>query len=214
MSGNKYHHRAAQTSIDNDWIFEFFDPEDVGHAPLHAPFSLIKSTILEATESDVLSAGAGITDGTGTVFKSSFERVGDFFKTTIFIDLTGLQSSTTDLDIIGSGLSAATLGQVLAANSGTPFSGTVTCLEAPATGADDIDFYSAVEGTGAFDTGIATLDETALLTKGGAWAAAVQTPIALTALPAANEYLYLTCGEAGVVGTYTAGQFLIQLWGV
>jgi len=36
---------------------------------------------------------------------------------------------------------------------------------------------------------------------------------ALSAVPAANAYLYLTCGEGSAAGTYTAGKFLIELYG-
>lgn len=158
-----------------------------------------------------LTEGTGFA-GTGTLYYSSIQKIGDLFKTTIFIDLTGAKSSTTDLDIIGySGVSH--IGQITAAKNGTLFYGQVTCLETPATGVTDIDIYSATEGTGAFDGGVAALTETAMLTKGGAWSGAVQTPVRLTTVPAADKYMYLTCGAAGTVGTYTAGQFLIELWG-
>ena len=161
-------------------------------------------------------AGAGITGGTGTVYKSSVMKVGGIIHTRIMIDLTGLQTSTTDLDIIGQGASVAHLGQITAARNGTILFGKMTCLEAPATGADDIDLYAADESTGVFDAGIGTLVETALLTAGAAWTADIAATTGhkpLTAVPAANQYLYLTNGEAGTVGTYTAGQFLIELWG-
>ncbi len=156
-------------------------------------------------------AGAGITSGTGTVYKNSVQDVGGIIYTNILIDLTGLASSTTDLDIIGVGASAAHLGQITAAKNGTILSGRVTCLEVPAGGADDIDIYSATEATGVFDAGIGTLAETALLTSGGAWTLG-QTK-ALSAVPAANEYLYLVGGEVGTAATYTAGKFLIELQG-
>lgn len=155
--------------------------------------------------------GAGVTDGTGTVFKSSIERVGDIIRTTILVDLTGLSSSTTDLDIIGTGLSAAYLGQITAAKNGTIFSGRVACLEAPVGGVTDIDLYSATEATGVFDGGIAALTETALLTSGGAWTLGTSTE--LGALPAADQYLYLTGGAAGTAAAYTAGKFTIELEG-
>ena len=155
--------------------------------------------------------GAGISGGTGTVFKTSVQRVGDIIKTSILIDLTGLASSTTDLDIIGVGASAAYLGQITAARNGTIFSGRMTCLEVPAGGADDIDLYSATEATGVFDAGIGTLAETALITSGGAWTLAGVK--AFGNMPAADEYLYLTGGEAGTAATYTAGKFLIELEG-
>ena len=35
-----------------------------------------------------------------------------------------------------------------------------------------------------------------------------------TALPTANQYLYLTAGAAGTPGGYTAGKFLITIYGV
>lgn len=155
--------------------------------------------------------GAGISDGVGTVFKSSIERVGDIIKTTVLIDLTGLASSTTDLDIIGVGANPAFLGQITAAKNGTIFSARMKCLEAPVGGVTDIDLYSATEATGVFDGGIAALTETALLTAGGAWTLGLSTE--LGALPAAGQYLYLTGGAAGTAATYTAGKFQIELEG-
>jgi hypothetical protein len=162
--------------------------------------------------STVMAPGAGFA-GTGTLYYTSVEKSGDFIKTTIFIDLTGAASSTTDLDIIGtSGVSH--IGQILAAVNGTLFYGRITCLETPAGGIADIDIYSATEGTGAFDGGIAALEETAMLTKGGNWTAAAATQISLTTVPAAGKYMYLTGGAGGTAATYTAGQFLIELFGV
>lgn len=155
--------------------------------------------------------GAGISGGTGTVFKSSVQRVGDIIKTTILIDLTGLSSSTTDLDIIGTGTSAAHLGQITAAKNGTILTGRMTCLEVPTGGADDIDLYSATEATGKFDGKIADLTESALVTSGGTWTLAATK--AFGAVPAANSYLYLTGGEDGTADVYTAGKFLIELEG-
>lgn len=155
-------------------------------------------------------AGAGITGGTGTVYKSAVAEFGGVIRTSILIDLTGLGSSTTDLDIIGQGVSAAHLGQITAARNGTILHGRMTCLEVPATGADDIDLYAATEATGVFDGLVTDLAETALVTAGGAWTAGLTKEFDTVA---ANKYLYLTCGEAGTVGTYTAGKFLIELFG-
>ena len=155
--------------------------------------------------------GTGISSGTGTVFKSSVQRVGGIIKTSLLIDLTGLASSTTDLDIIGVGAGAAYLGQITAAKNGTILTGRMTCLEVPAGGADDVDLYSATEATGVFDAGIGTLAETALVTAAGAWTLGLTK--GLSAIPAANKYLYLCGGEAGTAATYTAGKFLIELEG-
>lgn len=158
---------------------------------------------------------AGCSPGAGTLagaadYKSSVTIQGNVAYTQIYIDITGLQSSTTDLDIIGKGVGVAHIGRVTTAVNGLIFAGRMGCLVVPTTGADDIDLYSATEGTGAFDAGIAGLAETALVTAGGAW---TRTNKVFTLLPAADEYLYLTNGEAGTVGTYDAGKFLIELWG-
>ena len=143
--------------------------------------------------------GTGISSGTGTVFKSSVQRVGGIIKTSLLIDLTGLASSTTDLDIIGVGAGAAYLGQITAAKNGTILTGRMTCLEVPAGGADDVDLYAATEATGVFDAGIGTLAETALVTAAGAWTLGLTKGFG--AVPAANQYLYLCGGEAGTAAT-------------
>lgn len=159
-----------------------------------------------------IGAGAGITDGTGTIYKNSVELKGGIYKTSLLLDLTGLASSTTDLDIIGQGASAAYIAKLTAAEcGGTILAIRMTCLEAPAGGVADIDLYSATEGTGVFDGGIAALAETALITAGGAWTnGAVK---AATTAPLSTEYIYLTGGAAGTAATYTAGKFLIEIFG-
>lgn len=155
-------------------------------------------------------AGAGITDGTGTIYKSGVTRSGGVIVTSILMDLTGLSSATSDLDIIGIGTSAAHIGQITAAVNGTILGGRMTCLELPAS-LTDIDLYAADEGTGKFEDGIAALAETALVTKGGAWAAGAVNY--MTGLPAADQYLYLTNGAADTADPFTAGRFLIELFG-
>ena len=160
----------------------------------------------------VMAPGGGISAGVGTLHKTSVVRQGDIIKTTIFLDLTGLASTVTDTDIIGTA-GVCHLGQFTAAKNGTLFFGQVTCLETPAGGADDVAFYSATEATGEYDALVTDLTETVIYDKTSAAAAAAATQIALAALPAANEYLYLAAGEAAAGGTYSAGQFLLEFWG-
>lgn len=155
--------------------------------------------------------GAGISGGTGTVFKSSVIRIGDIIKTSILIYLKGLSSSTTDLDIIGQGTDPAYLGQITAAKNGTILTGRMTCLEVPVGGVADIDLYSATEATGVFDGAVGDLAETAIITAGGNWTLAAVK--AFGAIPAANKYLYLTGGAGGTADVYTAGKFLIEIEG-
>ena len=157
--------------------------------------------------------GTGISAGTGTICKSSVVREGDIITTQILVDLTGLASSTTDLDIIGVGAGAAYLCQITAAVNGTILGGTMACIEAPAGGVTDIDFYAATEATGVFDAGIGTLVETILVTAGGAWAITTAPKAIVADGIAANAYLYLTGGAAGTAATYTGGRFLITLIG-
>lgn len=167
---------------------------------------------LAVNQSLATEAPAGITGGTGTIYKTSVQLTGGIYKTSILIDLTGLGSSTTDLDIIGVSTPAAHIGLLNAAQcGGTILAINVTCLEAPAGGVTDIDLYSALEGTGKFDDAVTGLTETALLTAGGAWANGASK--AATVAPLSTEYLYLTGGAAGTAATYTAGKFLIEIYG-
>ncbi len=161
------------------------------------------------------TAGSGITDGAGAVVSVDITKTGKVIQTSIFLDMTGLQSSTTDLDIIGTGSGAAYLLQVDNATMGQLYAVTMTCLEAPVTGITAIDLYSATEATGVFDAGVAaTLVEVIVITAGAAWTVnKTQVATPLTDIPADTKYLYLTCGAGSTVGTYTAGQFLIEMWG-
>ena len=166
----------------------------------------------DSLSTNLMSAGAGVAGGesyAGGAFLN-----GGLITTRIVVDLTDLVGSATDLDIIGdSAAASAHFGQITAARNGTIIGGLVTCLELPAGGADDIDFYSASVGTGTQDviiTDAALGTETALVTSGGAWASG--TTKGMTGLPTANDYLYIVNGEAAG-GTFTAGKFLIELYG-
>lgn len=159
-------------------------------------------------------ATAGITGGAGALCYSAVRTIAGsipLIVTTIFVDITDLQSSTTDLDIIGQSTPAAHLGRITTAQNGVIFSGKMSCLEVPAVGVTTIDLYSATVGTGKFDDGIAALTETALVTAAGAWVAGQS--VLFSAGPPADGYLYLCNGAAGTVGTYTTGKFIIELYG-
>ena len=155
-------------------------------------------------------AGTGITGGTGTVYRSSVIREGGVIKTTILIDLTGLRS-TANGDIIGvDGTSnVCHIGQITAARNGTILAGRMTCFETPAGGDPDINVHSATEGTGVEDGAISSLKETMLVNSGDL---STGTVVTFTAVPAADEFLYLTLG-ATTDADYTAGKLLIELFG-
>ena len=154
--------------------------------------------------------GTGITGGTGTIYRSSVIREGGIIKTSILIDLTGLRSTASG-DIIGvNGTSnVCHIGQITAAQNGTIIAGSMECFEAPSGGDPDINVHSATESTGVEDGAIADLTETLLVNAGDA---ALGTKVYFTALPAADEFLYLTLG-ATTDADYTAGKLLIELIG-
>jgi len=155
-------------------------------------------------------AGAGITGGTGTIYRSSVMRQGGIITTRILIDLTGLRSTASG-DIIGiNGTSEVChIGQITAAENGTIIAGSMECFEAPAGGDPDINVHSATEGTGVEDGAISDLTETLLVNAGDA---TLGSKVYFTGVPAADEFLYLTLG-ATTDADYTAGKLLIELIG-
>jgi hypothetical protein len=163
------------------------------------------------TDENKLASENGSGIDAAAVYRSSVVQIGGIVYTKILIDLTGLNSGATG-DIIGDdGAANCHLGQIVTSRNGTIFSGRMRCIEQPATGDADVDVYSATESTGAEDAAVTGLTETALVAAGGALSAG--SVYEFTALPAADEYLYLTSGGAGADATYTAGKLLIELEG-
>ena len=159
--------------------------------------------------SSVLTRGAGV--DTSESYAVSIVRSGTLITTRIVVDLSTLIGSATDLDIIGESAAASChWGQVTTAKCGTIIGGRVTCLEVPAGGSTDIDFYSATVSTGTQDVDVTTLTETALVTSGGAWTSGATK--GMTIVPPADDYLYIVNGAASG-GTFTAGKFEITLYG-
>ena len=157
-----------------------------------------------------VEAGTGITTGSGTLYRSSVQRVGGIITTRILIDLTGLRS-TGGADIIGVNGTALVchIGQITAAQNGTILTGSMECFEAPAGGDPDINIHSATESTGVEDGLISGLTETLLVNAGDA---TLGSKVFFAAAPAADEFLYLTTGAA-TDADYTAGKLFIQLMG-
>jgi hypothetical protein len=204
----------AKQQIHRHESIHFADVNIKSTAELKLADVAITATAAEINKLDdsaaVMTPGAGVS--AAETYASGVFLNGDLRTTRILIDLTGLVGSATDLDIIGNtgGAASAHIGQVTAALNGTIVGGRVTCLELPAGGADDIDFYAATVGTGAQDGLVTDLTETVLVTSGAAWASG--TTKGMTGVPAANSYLYVCNGEAAG-GTFTAGKFLIELFG-
>jgi len=157
-----------------------------------------------------VEAGTGITTGSGTIYRTSVQRSGGIITTRILIDLTGLRSTGSG-DIIGVNGTALVchIGQITAAQNGTILTGSMECFEAPTGGDPDINVHSATEGTGVEDGAISGLSETLLVNAGDA---TLGSKVYFTAVPAADEFLYLTCGTT-TDGDFTAGKLLIELMG-
>ena len=119
------------------------------------------------------ATGAGI-EGTAAVYITQVERLKsdvdtnvNIVKTTIMIDLTGLNCGGTAGDIIGKdGDGVAYIGRVTTADQGVVFGVTMESFETPTTGDPDINLHSATEGTGVEDTPISDLTETLIINGG------------------------------------------------
>lgn len=159
------------------------------------------------------TVGTGISTGTGTIVrwmnKGSFN---DQREVQVFIDLTGLTSTASAGIIIGvdGGTANCNFGQFTRSVFGDIYAAKIECAETPATGDDDILFYTATESSGAEASAIGDLTETLVYDRAAAWAAGEVK--FFTALPAADSYLYLV-GNGDTAGTYTAGQFLVTFYG-
>tara|TARA_R100000995_G_scaffold64177_1_gene33316 strand:- start:496 stop:1113 length:618 start_codon:yes stop_codon:yes gene_type:complete len=163
----------------------------------------------EATGSAGIEGTAAVYVTQVTRLKSDVTTNVNIVKTTIMIDLTGLKDGGTAGDIIGKdGSGVAFIGKVTAANQGSVFGVTMTCVETPAGGSTDIDLFSATEGTGVNDTAIGDLTETQIINAG---AASAGTMVAGGDI-AADQFLYLVSQGTGDA-TYTAGRFLIEITG-
>jgi hypothetical protein len=186
---------------------------DNGYAAVLHTVSAISAGAATAGAADTLAttAGVGITAGTGTVYATGVERAGGIIRTSILVDLTGLNSGGTAGDIMGvNGTGAAHLGRITTARNGTIMGGTMTCLEVPAAGGVDIDLYASAAATGVEDTAITAITGTQLINAGNA---ALGTKVYLSAMPAADSYLYLV-NQGTANTTFTGGRLLIELWGV
>lgn len=131
--------------------------------------------------------------------------------TEIHIDLTGLDSSGTANDVIGladPGTDAAYIGRNVVAKNGIIYKVEMTCLEVPTGGDADV---ILVAGSAADETFDDTVANTATIADGtGDWTLG-QTVSFVDGITA-NYYLYLTQGATDDAA-YTAGQFLIRLYG-
>ena len=140
--------------------------------------------------------------------------------TTIYLDLgqggaTDIVSSGTAGDVIGENDAAAAFAtQVTTAKNGVIYKAELICMETPVGGDTDINVTlhaSSLAEDAAGESG------GHVIVNGGAQAIGRHSTGDAAAIEAAagggNDYLYLTHGGT-TAGTYTAGKFLIRLFGV
>jgi hypothetical protein len=130
--------------------------------------------------------------------------------TEIKIDLTGLTASGTENDVIGLAAGgAAYIGRNVVATNGQVFRVEMSCLEVPTGGDADV---ILVQGSAADEAYNDTVANTAAVCDGtGDWALG-ETIVNNVPGLTANYYLYLTQGATDSAA-YTAGQFLIRIFG-
>ena len=205
--------KAVVLDANSDWaapvnsVIKYFQLKDADDTLLSATLKYVNQQCDYSLQTS--GPGAGFA-GAGTIHKYGARRTGGVVKTEIMLDLTDTKSVATDLDIIGvSGVSH--IGQITVGGIREVLYGRMTCLEVPVGCAVDIDLYAADDGTGAYNDLVTDLtNSVALVTAGGNWTLGLEK--AMTGIPAADQYLYLTSGTAAA-GTYSAGKFLIELWG-
>ena len=173
------------------------------------------SGALQIEDTGATGRGAGAL--TGSAFSVKTANINGECVTTILVDLEGMKSKNDEGDVIGiAGTANSYLMKWETAVHGIAYKLEMACLEAPTGGTEDIDLRSNSSATATYDTDGSSF--TALLAAGGDWsvgkrlgtdgANGTQTQIAN------NDYLYLVAGDANTDGIYTAGKYIIKIYGV
>lgn len=181
-------------------------------ATIDGTTSTYATTAHVATDLAEHGAGAvGTSTLSGTPVTNRYTRDGVII-TDIKVDITGLKCKG---DLQGDCIAltgAGYIGRYVVATNGIVFRIEMICLETPAGSATstlDIDLMAEDDDDVAYD---GPVDDT-VIAKAASWAAG---QVAITNVPAltANDYLYLGEGDtAATTGTYTAGMFIIRLYG-
>lgn len=163
-----------------------------------------------ATDAEAAEHGAGAIGTAAVPVTYRYIKNGSII-TEIKVDLTGLDSSGTENDVIGlSTGGAAYLGRYVVATCGIVYRIEMSCLEIPLTGDADVILVAGSAADEAFDDTVANI--AALCDGTGDWGLGETIVNNAPAALAANYYLYLTQGATDNA-TYTAGQFVIRLYG-
>ena len=153
--------------------------------------------------------GAGVI-GTAIAPVTSRRTANGTIITEIKIDLTGLSSKNTADDIIGLAAGgAAYIGRNVVATNGVIYRVEMACIETPACGENDINLVAGSAATDAYDGAVTGA---AVILNCGDHTAGMQVVSDVPHITA-NHYLYLTAGTGDTAAAYTAGMFIIRLYG-
>ena len=130
--------------------------------------------------------------------------------TQIKFDLTGLRSVATANDVIGlQAGGAAYVGRNVVATNGVIFKTSVSVLETPAGGDNDVNLVTSSNAALAYDGAGGTtylVGDLGDLLEG-------KTVDNLVPALTEGDYFYLTAGTGDTLGDYTAGQYVLTLYG-
>ena len=169
----------------------------------------------DATVSNVSSVQVADEHGAGAVGTSSFGAPQTYRRihngiiiTQIKFDITGLTSGTAANDVSGlTGITNASIGRNVVAKNGIIFKTLFTCLETPLTGDNDTNIVTSSSVLDADGAG-----GTTYIANGGDLLIGQSVQNLVPALTA-NDYYYLTGGAGDADFAYTAGQYILTLWG-
>ena len=154
-----------------------------------------------------------------TLVTQYIQKINGEIITSILLDIQDLLVSGTVKDIIGEdGVAAAYITQIKTAKNGVIYKAEMSCVEAPAGSntTADIDLVTNSASLAEDATYDGSGNAVVLIAAGGAYTKGMQRVSAAgTDFSATNnDYLYLANGSgANSGGTYTAGKFIIKLYG-
>ena len=205
--------KACNMILADEYGYTSHILDEMHHSDINTtsiPFK-ISNPIINNESKAGMSAGTGITEADNEVYKSWIDINNSKVKIYIFIDITSLKSDGTNQIIGKDGRFNCHIGQ-------TPsnidiLETKVKCIQAPATGSTDIDFYSATGSDAREGSSITALVETKLLENGEAWTTGMTK--LFTTQPASGQYLYLVNGGSDAPGdaTYSSGQYILEFTG-
>lgn len=199
---------VGQIWVDNltPNVLKFTDDAGTDHGVLMADGTVALDIITVTAEAAEHGAGA-----IGTAYPVQTRRwiEAGVIITQIKFDLTGLASVATANDVIGLAAGgAAYIGRNVVANNGIIFKTQFACLETPAGGDNDVNVVLNSNAALAYDGA----GGTTYISNSGDLVAG-QTVENLVPAITANDYFYLTAGTGDTAATYTAGMYVLTLWG-